>query len=87
MCPGFLHGGFVPGADVRRVVYEVPNSEQRYWLTLMKEQRALYRLALGQPNQEDLLHFLSTDASRLGNPREFTLELSAFFTDRRLPGP
>ena len=70
-----------PGADVRRVVFEVPTSEQRYRLTLMKEQRALYRLALGQPNQEDLLHFLSTGASQLGNPREFTLELSAFFSD------
>ncbi len=34
-----------PGADVKRVVFEVPSSEQQYWLTLMKEQRALYRLA------------------------------------------
>ena len=72
-----------PGADVRRVVFEVPSSEQQYWLSLMKEQRALYRLALGQPNQEDLLHFLSTAASRFGNPREFTLELSAYFSDKR----
>ena len=82
LCPWWV----CPGADVKRFVFDVPSSEQRYWLELMNQQRALYRLALGQPNQEDLLHFLSTSASRLGNPRDITLELSAYFSGRKLSG-
>lgn len=77
LCPWWV----CPGADVKRFVFDVPSSEQKYWLELMKKQRALYRLALGQPNQEDLMHFLSTGASQLGNPRDITLELSAYFSD------
>lgn len=82
LCPWWV----CPGVDVKRFVFKVPSSEQQYRLTLMEEQRALYRLALGQHNQEDLLHFLSTGAPQLDNPRDFTLELSAYFYDKRLPG-
>ena len=78
LCPWWVF----QGADVNRYVFDVPTSEQRYWLALMKEQRVLYRLALGQPNQEDFLHFLSTATSRPDNPREFTVELSAYFLNR-----
>ena len=45
---------------VNRYVFEVPTSEQKHWLQWVKEQRLLYRLALGQPNQEDLVDLLST---------------------------
>ncbi|MFO0806398.1 MAG: helicase-related protein [Gemmataceae bacterium] len=45
---------------VIRYVFDVPTSEQKHWLHWMKEQRLLYRLALGQPNQEDLLEILSS---------------------------
>ena len=78
LCPWWV----CSGADVKRFVFDVPSSEQQYWLELMKNQRALYRLALGQINQEDLLHFLSTGASLPGNPRDFTLELSAYFSSK-----
>ena len=71
------------GADVYLFVFDVPTSEQRSWLELLKEQRVLYRLALGQPDQEDLLHILSTGASRLDNPRDITLELSAYFLNAK----
>jgi hypothetical protein len=42
----------------KRYVFDVPTSEQKHWLHWMKEQRLLYRLALGQPNQEDLIEIL-----------------------------
>ncbi len=50
---------------VKRYVFDVPTSEQKHWLDWVKEQRLLYRLALGQPNQEDLVDLLSrgTDMS------------------------
>ena len=79
LCPWWV----LRGADVKRYVFDVPTSEQQYWLELMKEQRVLYRLALGQPDQEDLLHFLSTGMSRPDNPRDITLELSAYFLNER----
>jgi len=47
---------------VTRHVFDVPTSEQKHWLQWMKEQRLLYRLALGQPNQEDLIEILSSRA-------------------------
>lgn len=47
---------------VTRYVFDVPTSEQKHWLQWMKEQRLLYRLALGQPNQEDLIEILSNKA-------------------------
>ncbi len=72
------------GAEIDRIVFDVPTSEQHYWLESMKEQRMLYRLALGQPNQEDLLmgiaHHANLDRATL---RQFTLELSPWFRDRR----
>jgi len=81
LCPWWVFRG----ADVKRLVFDVPTSEQQYWLELMKEQRVLYRLAIGQPDQEDLLHLLSTGTSRIDNPRDITLELSAYFLNERHP--
>lgn len=46
------------GANIDRYVLDVPTSEQRQRLLDLKEQRFLYRLALGQPNQEDFVDLL-----------------------------
>jgi hypothetical protein len=66
--------------NVTRYVFDVPTSEQKHWLQWMKEQRLLYRLALGQPNQEDLIEILS---SKVGmNPesvRQAVVNLSPWF--------
>jgi len=43
------------GASIERIVFDVPLSEARQKLERLKEQRLLYRLALGQPDQEDLV--------------------------------
>jgi hypothetical protein len=65
---------------VNRYVFDVPTSEQEHWLHWMKEQRLLYRLALGQPNQEDLLEILS---SKVGmdpqSIRQAVVNLSPWF--------
>lgn len=66
--------------SVNRYVFDVPTSEQKHWLHWMKEQRLLYRLALGQPNQEDLVEILS---SKVGmdpqSIRDAVVNLSPWF--------
>lgn len=47
-----------PGAKVRRLVFDVPLSEAKARFHQLREQRLLYRLALGQPDQEDLVNAL-----------------------------
>jgi hypothetical protein len=47
------------GAEINRYIFDVPLSEQAYRLKWVQEQRLLYRLVLGQPNQEDLLEVLA----------------------------
>lgn len=67
---------------VSRYVFDVPTSEQKYWLHWMKEQRLLYRLALGQPNQEDLVEILSSKAGLdPGEVRKAVVNLSPWFGD------
>lgn len=65
---------------VNRLVFDVPTSEQKHWLHWVKEQRLLYRLALGQPNQEDLIEVL---ANKLGETtdsiRQAVINLSPWF--------
>jgi len=46
------------GAKVRRLVFDVPLSEAGPWFEHLREQRLLYRLALGQPDQKDLVRAL-----------------------------
>jgi hypothetical protein len=62
----------------------VPTSEQKHWLHWVKEQRLLYRLALGQPNQEDLVEILS---SKVGfdprSIRQAVINLSPWFRNNR----
>lgn len=65
---------------VTRYVFDVPTSEQKHWLHWMKEQRLLYRLALGQPNQEDLVEILSSKVEMdLDSVRQAVVNLSPWF--------
>jgi len=65
---------------VTRYVFDVPTSEQKHWLQWMKEQRLLYRLALGQPNQEDLIEILSSKSGVTPETiREAVVNLSPWF--------
>lgn len=65
---------------VNRYVFDVPTSEQKHWLHWMKEQRLLYRLALGQPNQEDLVEILSTKGGMdAQSVRDAVINLSPWF--------
>ena len=68
------------GGNIERFVFEVPTSEQNHWLHWMKEQRMLYRLALGQPNQEDLLEVLASKGTTAAdNVRDAVINLSPWF--------
>jgi len=69
------------GGNIERLVFEVPTSEQNHWLHWMKEQRMLYRLALGQPNQEDLLEVLASQGTTNADElRRAVVNLSPWFT-------
>lgn len=46
------------GAQVQRLVFDVPFSEARTRFEDLRQQRLLYRLTLGQPNQGDLVRAL-----------------------------
>ena len=48
----------IPGAQVRSYLFNMGNSRDRLRYENLSAQRALYRLALGQPNQEDFLRTL-----------------------------
>lgn len=76
-------GGLSPwwvcnGADIKRMIIELPASEQKHRLEILRQQRLLYRLALGQPNQEDLLEVLRAKYSEKDNLRNVGLNLSAW---------
>ena len=74
-----------PGGNVSRYVFSVPTSEERHWLHWMREQRLLYRLALGQPNQEDLLEILSSKAGMdPASVRRAVINLSPWFRRPKL---
>jgi hypothetical protein len=67
------------GAAVSRFVFNLPQSRDLEKFKLLREQRLIYRLALGQPNQEDLVDFLSKHGSALADIlRPLALDLSAF---------
>ena len=67
------------GAAVSRYVFNLPQSRDLEKFKLLREQRLIYRLALGQPNQEDLVDFLSKHGSALTDIlRPLALDLSSF---------
>lgn len=73
------------GADVKRYIIDLPASEQKHRLELLRKQRFLYRLALGQPNQEDLLEVLSAKYGVDPNLMRVGLNLSPFFCTGHQP--
>jgi hypothetical protein len=74
------------GAEIERYIFDVPLSEQAQRLQWVQEQRLLYRLVLGQPNQEDLIEVLSRQIERNdldeSDFRQTMLQLSPWFGDQ-----
>ncbi|MFO6430276.1 hypothetical protein ACLBKT_09355 [Erythrobacter sp. W302b] len=69
----------LPGAELKRHLFVLPQSRDIDRFAKLKAQRLLYRVALGQPDQEDLVELLMDDdpeAMRL--LQGLTLNLSAF---------
>jgi len=67
------------GAHVERFVFKLPQSRDWEKFELLREQRLIYRLTLGQPNQEDLLDFLASGAADVKAVlQRLALDLSAF---------
>lgn len=69
-------------AELRRHFLDVPLSERRARLRRLKRRRVLYRLALGQPDQEDLVDELDRTLGEL-DPAEWALDLSPWSRARR----
>lgn len=69
----------LPQAQVKRHVFERPFGRDTVRYRMLREQRFIYRLALGQPNQQDLLEVLAKSDAELKNVLEgLTLELCPF---------
>jgi hypothetical protein len=67
------------GAGVTRYVFRLPQGRDVLRFSMLREQRFVYRLALGQPNQEDFLDMLTkSDSHKLKLLRSLALDLSAF---------
>jgi hypothetical protein len=65
------------GAEIERYIFDVPLSEQEHRLEWVQKQRLLYRLVLGQPNQEDMVEMLDRHrAVEELDMRQITLQLS-----------
>ncbi|MES0175390.1 helicase-related protein [Mesorhizobium sp. M0006] len=67
------------GAAIRRYVFSLPQSRDVARFKRLRRQRLLYRLALGQPNQEDLVDLLmSGGEDRAAALAALTLDLAAY---------
>lgn len=71
------------GAQIHRYIFDVPLSEQEQYLAWLQQQRLLYRLVLGQPNQEDLVEYLlqKKDWSQK-DIKDVAVNLSPYFSKR-----
>ncbi|MBY5439343.1 helicase [Rhizobium leguminosarum] len=68
----------MPGAELRRHLFALPQSRDNDRFARLRTQRLLYRLALGQPDQEDLVDLLTNhDAEIAQQLQALTLDLSA----------
>ena len=66
------------GAEIRRHVFKRPFGRDVARFAQLREQRMIYRLALGQPNQEDLIDTLSRgDKATRSILQSLVLDLSA----------
>lgn len=73
----------LPHAQVKRHVFNRPFGRDALRYKVLREQRFIYRLALGQPNQEDLLEILAkSDPELIDVLQGLTLDLCPF----RQPG-
>ncbi len=69
----------LPGAEIKRHVFVLPHSRDIDRFERLRAQRLLYRLALGQPDQEDLVNLLANHDPEMGaSLNALTLSLSAF---------
>lgn len=69
----------LPGADLKRHLFALQQSRDIDRFAKLKTQRLLYRVALGQPDQEDLVELLTdNDPEVLRLLQSLTLNLSAF---------
>ena len=69
----------MPNAEFKRHLFALPQSRDLNRFARLRNQRLLYRLALGQPDQEDLVDLLTDhDAESAKELRTLTLDLSAF---------
>lgn len=67
------------GAELKRHLFALPQSRDIDRFARLKTQRLLYRLALGQPDQEDLVDLLThNDVEMTRSLQALTLDLSAF---------
>ena len=67
----------MPGAELKRHLFALLQSRDLDRFTRLRSQRLLYRLALGQPNQEDLIDMLANhDAIGGETLRTLTLDLA-----------
>ena len=69
----------IPGADLKRHLFALPQSRDIDRFARLRNQRLLYRLALGQPNQEDLVDLLTNhDLESAHSLQALALDLAAF---------
>lgn len=77
----------MPGAELKRHLFVLPQSRDLDRFERLRNQRLLYRLALGQPNPEDLVDLLADHDAASGDVlKALALDLSAF-SSRQLDGP
>lgn len=76
----------MPGATIHRYFFRLPMSRDIDRLKALREQRLIYRLALGQPNSEDLIASLanSSDYTR-GLLHSLVLNLCAYAPTHSAP--
>ncbi|MGY4348924.1 hypothetical protein ACVWXM_005391 [Bradyrhizobium sp. GM7.3] len=69
----------MPDAELKRHLFALPQSRDVRRFARLRSQRLLYRLAMGQPDQEDLVNLLAShDSDSARELRSLTLDLSAF---------
>ncbi|WP_129125923.1 DEAD/DEAH box helicase family protein [Geomonas oryzae] len=74
------------GAKINRYVITLPASEEVQRVKTLKEQRRLYRMVLGQPNQEDLLEILrqsNAGDESVDNLKKAMICLSPYFRSHK----
>ena len=74
----------MPNAELKCHLFALPQSRDLDRFARLRNQRLLYRLALGQPDQEDLVDLLTNhNLESADQLRTLTLDLSAFSHRKR----